>query len=157
MASATSKLTQPLTPASAAALRAVAMSASLWSKPVNAEAGNRSAIRIVDVPWPQPMSATRAPPAWSRAVTPSRAAIHPSTSAARYIGRVKRAWASLSAGWWSPQPIPPPDRKNPSIVSRSLHIPGNPANTPMSDAGLSSPATTSAISSESRNVPSAGS
>ena len=96
-ASATSKLTRSATPASAAALRAAAITASLWSNPVNDEAGNRSAIRIVEVPWPQPTSATR-PPACSRAVTPSSAAIQPSTSAARYIGRVKRAWASLSAG-----------------------------------------------------------
>ena len=50
VASATSKFAQSLTPASAAALRAVAMSASLWSKPVNAEAGNRSVIKIVEVP-----------------------------------------------------------------------------------------------------------
>ena len=61
------------------------------------ERAYRSAIKIVDVPWPQPMSATRAP-ARSRPVTPSRAAIHPSTSDARYIERVKRACASLSAG-----------------------------------------------------------
>lgn len=41
------------------------------------------------MPWPQPMSATRAP-AWSRPVTPSRAAIHPSTSDARALPRTSR-------------------------------------------------------------------
>ena len=42
-------------------------------------------------------------------------------------------------------------------MARSFHSPVNPSNTPMSDAGLSSPAITSAISSESVNVPPAGS
>src|SRR5438876_2101116 len=41
-ASATSKLTRPARPASSAALRAAAITASLWSNPVNDEAGNRS-------------------------------------------------------------------------------------------------------------------
>jgi hypothetical protein len=78
-------------------LRAAAITASLWSNPVNDEAGNRSAIVIVEVPWPQPMSATW-PPACSRPVTPSSAAIHPSTSAVRYIGRVKARLGVVERG-----------------------------------------------------------
>ena len=62
--SATSNAVRPMTPASAARSRDVSIDGAWESKPAEAATpGTRSAITTTDAPWPQPTSATFAPPA----------------------------------------------------------------------------------------------
>ncbi len=74
------------------------------------------------------MSATRAP-ARSRPVTPSRAAIHPSTSDARYHQtKSKRACAVVQRGMVvTPSHSRQPARKSPSIIGEVVPQRGGPA------------------------------
>jgi hypothetical protein len=66
------EVTRSATPAAAARCRACSIEAAWLSKPANVERGYCWAIRMVEAPWPQPMSATH-DPASSFSTTPSRA------------------------------------------------------------------------------------
>ncbi|MCZ0982623.1 hypothetical protein O1L60_37075 [Streptomyces diastatochromogenes] len=96
-------------------------------------------------------------PASSFGTTPSTAGIHSAIRPCSYAGRVKRSCAAPSAGWWSPQPMPPPVRKNPSTRSRSAHSAWRPGKTPIREVGAASSARTAAYASVRVKRPVAGS
>ena len=75
---ATSNVTRSATPAASARARAVSIDPRCESNPTKVEFGKAWAMRIVDSPCPQPISATAAP-AMSLASTPSRDGIQTGT------------------------------------------------------------------------------
>ena len=124
VAVATWKSTRPLTPASRARSRHVAIDGAWKSNPVKTESGYAEAIVTTDAPCPHPTSATRAP-ALSRASTPSSAGIHAVVRWARYPVRKNHSVPQKRQGWWSPQLSAPSPRNASAIMAMSWNIEAN--------------------------------